>query len=218
MPIASPAQLARSSFTREVMLGVLDAVHGDVIDFGAGMSRYKKWIMQKAKTYTAMDIHDFPGIDIVGDVLKPPLADASYDTVLSTHVIEHVREPWVMVEQIARVLRPGGTVILMAPFMYPFHADPYDFFRFSEQGLRSLFERAGLQVELCSKYGGWLDIWSETIKQSFLSPYRKPHPWWKRRVFSVIETVFGFINRRMRPGIAYTNVVIVAHKVPAPRP
>ena len=53
-----------------------------------------------------------------------------------------------MVEQARRVLRPGGAAIFMAPFMYPFHADPCDFFRFSEQGLASLFERVGMKVEL----------------------------------------------------------------------
>ena len=212
MPLATPAQIARSSFTREVMRGVLDAVHGDVIDFGAGMSRYKEWIVTKATSYTAMDLFQFPGIDIVGDVLNPPLPDASYDTAVSTHVIEHVREPWVMAEQMHRVLKPGGTIIIMAPFMYPFHADPTDFFRFSEQGIASLFERLGMEIVLCSKYGGWSDVVSEVIKQKFLSPYKKPHAWWRRRTFSAIETTLGFFNRFYTPGIVYTNVVCIARK------
>ena len=212
MELPSPASLSRSSFTREVVKALLPVVRGDVIDFGAGMSRYKAWIMERAKTYTTLDISPFPGIDIVADVLNPPVADASFDTVLSTHVIEHVKEPWVMAGHIARVLRPGGFSIVMAPFMYPFHADPYDFFRFSEQGLRSLFERAGLEVLLCAKYGSWLDIQSETLKQKFFSPYKRPHPWWKRRLFGLIETILGALNRLFKPGICYTNVVCVARK------
>ncbi len=204
--------MKRLFLTRDVFLAVRDAIHGDCIDFGAGMSRYKPMILERAKKYVTMDIQNFPGIDIVGDVQNPPLQDASFDTVLSTHVLEHVAEPWVMVEHMARVLRPGGTAILMTPFMYPEHADPHHYFNFSEAGLRSLFERAGLQVSLCQKYGGIFAIMSETVKQKFFSPYHGRLPWWKRRLFSVLQKIFQGLNVLFPPGIAYANVVCVAQK------
>ncbi len=211
MPPSTPS-LSSLFFTRDVMRAVLGSVHGDVIDFGAGMSRYKKWIMEKATSYTAMDIESFPGIDIVGDAMHPPVGDNSYDTVLSTHVMEHVREPWVMAEQIKRVLKPGGTVILMAPFMYPFHADPTDYFRFSEQGMRSLFERTGMVVEECTRYGGFFGLLNEILKQKYFSPYRRPHAWWKRRLFQVIESILSRVDTWVGTGIVYLNVVIIARK------
>lgn len=212
MPIASAETIERSAFARDIVRAVLDAVHGAVLDVGAGMSRYREWILEKGTSYTTVDIAPFPGIDIVGDAMDLPIEDATYDTVVSTHVLEHVREPWVMVEEIERVLRPDGTAIVLAPFVYPFHADPTDYFRFSEQGIRSLFERVGMRVELCAKFGsGWF-FWSEVIKQKFFSPYERPHPWWKRRLCSLTECSLETLNRWTRPGIVYVNVVCVAHK------
>ncbi len=198
--------------TRDVMLATLPYVSGSVIDFGAGLSRYKPMIMTRATKYTAMDIQAFPGIDIVGDVLAPPLPDSSYDTVLSTHVLEHVQKPWVMVEQIARVLKSGGHCVLMAPFMYPFHADPTDFFRYTEQGMRSLFESAGMEIILCTRYGGMFCILSEIVKQKFFSHYKGPRSWFQKRFLFAFENTMAFLNQFFPPKIAYANVVIVARK------
>jgi SAM-dependent methyltransferase len=213
MPQAS--EIAKSiscmHMTRDVLHALSSFIHGDTLDFGAGTARHKPMIAKYAARYTAFDLQAHPNIDIVGDVLAPPIGDASYDTVVSIHVLEHVREPWRMVEQMARILRPGGVAILMAPFMYPFHADPHDYFRFSEQGLSSLFERAGLRIELCSKYGGFFTVLSEVIKQKFLSHYR-PRSWLKRRILFALEKIFTVLNTFFPPRIAYANVVCVARK------
>ena len=204
--------IARAFYTRDVFRTVLPSVHGDTLDFGAGMSRYKPMIMERATKYVTMDIEKFPGIDVVGDALNPPFPDASFDTVVSMHVLEHVREPWTMIEQVARVLRPGGTAIILAPFMYPYHADPHDYFRFSEEGMRCLFERTGMRVDIVAKYCGWVGLQSEIFKQKYVSPYRRPHPWWKRRLIGVIEWIAAKLTPLFPPGIVYTNVVCVATK------
>lgn len=204
--------LRRSFYTRDVFRLFLDRLHGDCLDLGAGMSRYKSILMSYVKTYTTMDIEAFPGIDVVGDALNPPFADASFDSVISMHVLEHVKEPWVMIEQIKRILRPGGTAIICAPFMYPYHADPHDYFRFSEEGIRHLFERVQMDVVVASGYCGWLGIQSEIFKQKYVSPYRKPHPWWKRRLITAVESCVAFLSPYMRPGISYANVICIATK------
>lgn len=206
------ATIRRSFYTRDVFRSLVSYLKGDCLDVGAGMSRYKSMLLQQVTSYTTMDIEAFPGIDVVGDALRPPFPDASFDSIISMHVLEHVKEPWVMIEQIKRMLRPGGIAIICAPFMYPYHADPHDYFRFSEEGIRHLFERVQMNVLVASKYCGWMGLQSEIFKQKYVSPYKKPHPWWKRRLMSLLETLVAFITPYIPLGITYANVVCVAQK------
>lgn len=87
-------------------------------------------------TYLATDEYAFP------------IDDARYDIVLSAQVIEHVRETWRWMEEVARVCRPGGTVITIAPVSWPYHEDPVDCWRIYPEGLRALYQSAGLDTEL----------------------------------------------------------------------
>ena len=208
----SAADIARLYGTREVMDALMHFVQGDVLDFGAGSGKQRKALQAVAKSYTTLDIDPQPGVDIVGDVLNPPIADASYDTVVSNQVMEHVKEPWVMVEHVARILRPGGVCILSAPFMAPFHANPNDFFRFTEQGMQHLCRRAGLEVVLCTKHGGmWASV-GETMKHRFFNPLNPQRSRLNKLLAPRIERIFRFLNKLHRPGIVYNNVVCVARK------
>lgn len=193
------------------MEAVLEHVHGDVLDFGAGQQKYRSLFAVRARSYTALDIDPQPGIDIVGDVLEPPIPDASYDTVVSNQVMEHVRKPWVMVQQIARILRPGGRCILTAPFTAPFHAHPHDYFRFTEEGMRSLVEDAGLEVILCTKYGGFWAAMGEMVKQRYFSPYRA-YSRLRRLLAHPVGGIFRLLDRCTTPGIIYPNILCIARK------
>ena len=95
-----------------------------------------------------LNVDAFDSVDLVGDGLNVPVADASLDTVTCNAVIEHVRNPVALVSEIHRILRPGGYAQLMVPFVFPFHAYPGDYQRYSSSGILELtheFEK----IELC---------------------------------------------------------------------
>src|SRR5262245_17823203 len=71
--------------------------------------------------YVGLDRRPGPGVDLVGDVERLPLADASVGTVVSISTMEHVRRFWVAFEAIRRVLRPDGVLIVSCPFFFRVH-------------------------------------------------------------------------------------------------
>jgi len=89
---------------------------------------------------------DFHDPDVIADGRTLPLGTAIADTVLLIEVLEHVPDPGRLLTELARVLKPGGHLLLTTPFALPEHAQPYDFYRYTQFGLRHLIEAAGLRV------------------------------------------------------------------------
>ena len=87
----------------------------------------------------SFDIYTSALVDLVADAHSIPLKDCCVDGVIVQAVLEHVADPWEVVAEIERVLRPGGIVYADSPFLQPVHEGPYDFFRFSESAHRYLF-------------------------------------------------------------------------------
>lgn len=100
-----------------------------------------------------------------------PIPDGTYDLVLSSSVIEHVRKIWRWLPEVARVVRPGGLVVTISPISWEYHEDPVDCWRIYPEGMRALCDDAGLQVEVCEwdalgieklrKIGGSVELWQK---------------------------------------------------------
>jgi hypothetical protein len=89
-----------------------------------------------ALTYCALTEYQFP------------VESASYDIVLSGQVIEHVRQIWVWIGELARVCRVGGLVVTINPVSWPYHESPVDCWRMFPEGMKALYEHASLRVKL----------------------------------------------------------------------
>ena len=95
-------------------------------------------------------------VDIIAGAYDIPLPDENADTLLLTSVLEHLEEPERGIAEAYRLLKPGGHVILTAPFIWWIHEAPRDFFRYTPFGLRHLLEEAGFEVvEVQPLAGAW---------------------------------------------------------------
>jgi SAM-dependent methyltransferase len=91
---------------------------------------------------TTLDFIAKEGVDIVADVHDlNNFDDDSYESIILFEVLEHLHSPHVALDELFRVLAPGGTLLLSTRFIYPFHGEPNDYYRFTEQGLRFLLSK-----------------------------------------------------------------------------
>lgn len=132
------------------LLKSLEAVKGRqglrVLDLGCGDSPYRELFPDG----------EYRRADIDGEVdylLADPDAIPSgyFDLVLSTQVLEHVREPLEYLQLARRVLKPGGRLVLTTHGFFEEHACPEDYYRWTAAGLRKLITDAGFQVAACRK-------------------------------------------------------------------
>lgn len=98
-------------------------------------------VLDPAFTVVESDIVFGPRTNLVCDAHEIPFEDGTFDAVVAQAVLEYVIDPFRVVDEIHRVLRPRGFVYAESPFMQQVHGGAYDFFRFTHVGHRRLFRR-----------------------------------------------------------------------------
>ncbi|MFH1575605.1 MAG: class I SAM-dependent methyltransferase [Candidatus Nealsonbacteria bacterium] len=197
--------------TREIMIYAQKYIHGKAMDLGAGSGKYRDIIKKEAAEYVAFDMAPGKHIDVVGDALNISFPNETFDTVVSTQVLEHVEKPWIMVKEIGRVLKSGGICILTAPFLEPFHQNPGDFFRYSAQGIQSLFKNENFEVIECSTCGRLFSVISEFFRFLWFDPFQKS----KKGSYlatRLMAAVSNFLDKAVKNNIIYSDVYIIAKK------
>jgi SAM-dependent methyltransferase len=107
-----------------------------ILIVGAGLAPTVPGVVQ-------LDIVDFPNVDVVAGSAELPFADASFDSVICENVIEHVPDPFVLIAEIERVLKPGGRVGVNGTNLHFTHGYPSHFFNATEFGMKYMLETRG---------------------------------------------------------------------------
>lgn len=140
-----------SKLTRERLEKFLErhASNAHTLDIGCANSPYACLFPNRI----GLDVAPAEGVDVVGDAHALPFEDKTFERVLCTEVLEHLHTPERALEEIYRVLKPGGMLILTTRFAFPLHDAPGDFFRYSKYGLAHLlrgFEDVQVEEEATS--------------------------------------------------------------------
>jgi SAM-dependent methyltransferase len=115
----------------------LDA--GRVLDVGAKASPYTQVI--PATQYLRLDIDPTSEPDICCDIHHLDWEAQSFDTVVAVEVLEHLYDPQLAIDRVWHVLKPGGICIASTRFLYRYHPDPHDYYRFTWDSLEHLFRK-----------------------------------------------------------------------------
>lgn len=102
------------------------------------------------------------GVDVVHNLEEPPPKTlGKFSHVECWSVLEHSRKPWRLAANLQRLMLPGGTLYLTVPFVWRVHGYPNDYFRFTKEGVKALFEQINW---------GWLYLAHEELKKNDLVP------------------------------------------------
>lgn len=136
-----------------------------VLDAGAGNGLYAPFFRQAR--YESADFgqvdKEYAHCTYVCDLKSIPVEENRYDLVLLTQVLEHLPDPIAVLRELNRVLKPGCKLWLTQPFYYEEHEQPYDFYRYTQFGLKHLLAESGFRTEKIS----WLEGYLGTVAYQF---------------------------------------------------
>lgn len=149
-------------------------LHPPVVEIGSRPAETQEGVanlreLVGLEPYIGCDIQPGANVDAVTDIHRLPFADDSIGTVVCVEVLEHVHDPLRAVQEIHRVLKPGGVAVLTSVMFMPVHAHPWDFWRFTPEGFAHVM--APFETKLAFGYG--MDVLPEGVQGVGI---KGPHP------------------------------------------
>jgi SAM-dependent methyltransferase len=146
---------------------------GRLLDLGCGKVplyiAYKDHVTDNVCVDWAGSLHGSEHLDFECDLTAPlPFADAEFDTILLSDVLEHIPRPEDLWKEIVRLLAPGGKLIMNVPFLYWLHEEPHDFYRYTEFALRRFVDLSGMRLVQLEPLGGALEVMTDIFSKNAL--------------------------------------------------
>lgn len=169
-----------------------------VLDAGAGASKYRPFFAHCR--YETQDFCQYQGelvkyvepITYQCEITAIPLAQGCLDMILCTEVFEHVVNPMAVLTEFARLLKPGGRLLLTAPLLSALHMEPYHFYGgFTRYWYAHWLPQSGLRVDEVTPVGGpgrSVVIFAQLQYNLWAEAEKKLHGW--RRLVSKVGRGF----------------------------
>lgn len=165
--------------------GFTARIHGRLLDIGCGEKPLTPLLAPDVE-YIGLDYpptvaKGYSGkADVFGDGQRLPFADASFDCITILDVMEHLPKPNAALDEMLRVLKPGGLLISQTPFLYPLHDLPHDFQRWTAEGLRQFTEQRPMDLIALEHHGKPLEtaavLYNLAWAKGMLESLHQRHP------------------------------------------
>ena len=142
------SKLTRKAYEKAIPQLLKDNIKYKILDYGCGARPYEYLFEGYINKYVGVDVGNNPKADIniePGENL--PVNDNDFDIVLSSQVLEHVKDVNHYISECKRILMKDGYLLLSTHGTWQFHASPYDYYRWTILGLKEIMENNGFSVE-----------------------------------------------------------------------
>lgn len=187
-------KMANAEETRDLwVVSHLNKIGGGetILDCGAGEQRYRKHCQHLR--YMSQDFCEFDGqaiagldtdhswdtsgIDIVSDIIDIPVESDSFDNILCTEVLEHIKHPELAIKEFARILKNDGCLFLTIPFTSYTHMAPYHYCcGFDRYWYQEILPEYGFEIVEITSNGNYFDMVAMDLRRTPLmsKTYAKP--------------------------------------------
>lgn len=171
-------EINRQTWLKQILTALPQGVR--ILDAGAGELKNRQYCNHLS--YVSQDFCQYQGvvgglyeglqseswdtsrIDLVSDITAIPAPDGSFDAILCSEVLEHVPEPTHALDEFSRLLKPGGVMILTAPFTSNVHMAPYHYCSgFSKYWYEHHLARRGFRIQTLVANGDWYALLRQEI-------------------------------------------------------
>jgi SAM-dependent methyltransferase len=186
-----------------------------VLDVGCGPKPYYPFFAHVSSEYIGVDVVENPAAELRGPVEALPVEDASFDVVLCTQVLEHCDDPAQAVRELRRVTAPGGRVLASTHGVQVYHPSPVDYWRWTHEGLRRIFEQnaewSALTVDAAAGTASALAMLLGTYVEIALrrTPLSRPPVWMLNRLGAALDARSATLREPV-PGSLIPNLHVVA--------
>lgn len=201
-----------------------DNLNGDILDFGCGSKPYIS--LFKFNSYIGVDFvndghsHENENIDFYYDGKKLPFENNSFDSIICSEVFEHVFNLDEVLNELNRVLKTDGVILITCPFVWKEHELPNDFARYTIFALESILKRNGLKKVISIKSGNFFEV---LIQLYVLFLFDHVYPYFKKTIitrlpfkflFFLLPNLISVISRKFKniPDTMYLNNVLLYKK------
>lgn len=174
-------ETARQAWLKQTLTALPEGAR--LLDAGAGELKNRQWCGHL--DYVSQDFCQYKGlgggapdeglqpgdwdttrIDVVSDIVAIPLPDETFDAILCSEVLEHVPEPTHALDEFSRLLKPGGVMILTAPFSSNVHMAPYYYCSgFSRYWYEHHLTLRGFRIETLEPNGDWYALLRQEVSR-----------------------------------------------------